>query len=106
MEIINLKKLEELKTQSNNLLVMFSAEWCGECKMNNLLLEDIEAKYADFTFVKIDVDEERLWADDGNETYKIMSVPTFHICGKEQDTREHVGFVSQHELDQFIKNEI
>jgi thioredoxin 1 len=106
METINLKKLEELKIKDGVRLVMFSTEWCGECKMNKLLLEDVESEYPEMEFYKIDVDEESLWADDGNDKYKIMSVPTFQIVGNNFSTREHVGFVSQHELKQFIKNEI
>jgi thioredoxin 1 len=106
MEIVDLNKIEELKEGNKTTLVMFSTEWCGECKMNKLLLEAIEENYKDILFVKIDVDEERLWADDGNDKYKIMSVPTFHIYKNGEPTREHVGFVSEHELKQFINNEI
>lgn len=39
------------------LVIEFTAKWCGPCKSLEPELEELAAKYTDAEFVKIDVDE-------------------------------------------------
>jgi len=37
----------------------FYADWCGPCKTQDPILDELEADYEDVEFAKVDVDEEQ-----------------------------------------------
>ncbi|KNC76249.1 thioredoxin 1 [Sphaeroforma arctica JP610] len=56
-------------------IVDFFAVWCGPCKMIAPFLEELDAKFADVDFIKVDVDElEELAGECG-----ITAMPTFQF---------------------------
>jgi thioredoxin 1 len=106
MELINKNKLKELENSDKESIVMFSTEWCGECKMNTLLLEDFQLNYKDVDFYKIDVDEQKLWAEEDSD-YQILSVPTFFVYKNKQKVSEHHGFITELKLKELLEtNEV
>ena len=57
MEILqSMEQFEELKKEENTLFV-FSADWCGDCRIIEPILPAIEEKYRQYHFVKIDRDQ-------------------------------------------------
>ncbi len=70
----NIDELNSLVSSGRKLLVKFSAEWCGQCKMAALLIDKVKKDYPDIEFVEIDVDDHNLW---DNDSLKIKVVPTF-----------------------------
>lgn len=61
---------------SNVVLMDFSAEWCGPCKMQDPILEEVTKKFGDkIEFKKIDVDQNFELAS----KYTIHAVPTLII---------------------------
>ena len=102
MNKVNLEELSKFIENSERGLVMFSTEWCGECKMNFPLIEKFEAEHSNTKFVKIDVDEAKLWQEDNNENYKVKSVPTYHLYENGQLVNEFEGFINPQKLKEIL----
>lgn len=63
----------EIINESKPTLVDFFATWCGPCKMQSPILEQVKAKLGDsVNIIKIDVDRN----PELSERYQIRSVPT------------------------------
>jgi thioredoxin 1 len=53
----------------------FYADWCGPCKQQDPILEDLEEEWENVDFEKIDVEEQQ---DVANE-YGVRSIPTLVV---------------------------
>ena len=61
------------------VLVDFSAEWCGPCKMMKPILEELHEKMVDrVRILKVDVDKSPLVSS----VYNVTSVPTLMVFQK------------------------
>jgi thioredoxin 1 len=67
-------------------LMDFYADWCGPCKTQDPILEELEADYGEVEFEKVDVDQNQ---DVANQ-YSVRSLPTLVI---ENDTGEVERFI-------------
>ncbi len=80
---------------SKPVLVDFSAEWCGPCKMMAPILKDVAQKIGDKArIIKIDVDRNPSVA----QKYQIMSVPTLIIFKNGQIQSRQSGVMQTDEL--------
>ncbi len=76
-------------------LLDFYADWCGPCKKQDPILEELEAEYDDVEFVKIDVDDEQ---DVANQ-YQVRSLPTV-VVERDGDILERfVGFTQRDDIE-------
>mgnify|MGYP002623463845 CR=1 FL=1 len=71
---LNEKQFKEVLAESNKpILIDFYADWCGPCKIQTPIMEQVGASVGDAAVVgKINVDEERNIARE----FGIMSIPT------------------------------
>ena len=79
---------EEVMAADTPVLVDFTAEWCGPCKMIAPVLEEISKEHADrLRVVKIDVDDNpRI-----TQRYEVMSMPTLILFKDGEPQRRLVG---------------
>jgi thioredoxin 1 len=82
------------------LLVDFSAEWCGPCKMMPPILQEVKKKIGDqLTIIKMDVDRNPQTA----RQYGIQSVPTLILFQKGKVLWRQSGVVQASQLELIIR---
>lgn len=78
------------------LLVDFSAEWCGPCKMMPPILEEVKKNIGnEITIIKMDVDKNPQTA----RQYGIQSVPTLILFQKGKVLWRQSGVIQASQLE-------
>ena len=71
-----MSKFNEVINSGKTVLVDFSAEWCGPCKMMTPILKELaEITGPDVKILKVDVDKNQQVA----MAYQVQSVPTLIV---------------------------
>ncbi len=95
-----MKKLSEMIQSHKPVLVDFSAEWCGPCKMMAPVLKELkEGVKDDVTILKVDIDKNPQAA----QLYNVQSVPTLIIFQNGNVKWRQSGVVGANELQKVLK---
>jgi len=78
----------------------FYADWCGPCKTQDPILEDLEEEWDEVEFEKINVDEEQ---DVANE-YQVRSLPTLIIENDDGIVERFVGVTQANDIEDALES--
>lgn len=74
----------------------FRADWCGPCKTQDPILDEMEEDWGDrVEFEKIDVDENQ---DVANQ-YQVRSIPTLVVENDDGVVKRFVGVTQRHDIE-------
>ena len=94
---------EEIKNFQGLALVDFWAPWCGPCKMQGPIIEEITKEFKknkNIKVVKLNVDENKVIA----ETFNVMSIPTLKIFKNGKVIEDLIGLQTKEDLINKINN--
>jgi thioredoxin 1 len=81
---------------SDVTLIDFHADWCGPCKTQDPIIEELEEEFGDrVSFEYVDVDAE---PDVANE-YQVRSIPTVIVKNEEGVVERFVGVTQRETLE-------
>jgi thioredoxin 1 len=76
----------------------FYADWCGPCKTQDPILEEVSEDYPDVAFEKVNVDEEQ---DVANE-YQVRSLPTVVVENDDGVVQRFVGVTQRDKIEEAL----
>lgn len=92
----NFKK--EVLESKGKVLVDFWATWCGPCRMQAPILEEVAQIATDTKVCKVNIDEQV----DLAQQFKVMSIPTLVVLENGKVVNSFVGVKSKNELLQIL----
>ncbi len=103
MKIINDEQLNESIKSGDKTLVLFSADWCGPCKIIKPTLERLEEKLeGSLKIVKADISE----AEEGAKKFNIRNIPTCVLIEGENEIARFSGVKNDEQIKKFLEEHL
>lgn len=85
---------KEVVNRSGRILLDFWADWCGHCKMQASILDELAKEKPDLEIGKVDITAERELA----ERFEITSIPTLAVMENGRLVKMEEGVKTKPEL--------
>lgn len=97
------KTFKDIISSNRVVLVDFSAEWCGPCKVLAPILKQVKNEVGDSVkIIKIDVDKNQPLA----ARYKVMGVPTLILFVEGEQVWRQSGVMQKQELLSLLQSKV
>jgi thiol-disulfide isomerase/thioredoxin len=95
------EQYDTLKNEGKHIF-LFSATWCGDCRVIEPIMPEIEMKFPDFTFIYVDRDE----FIDVCAANDVFGIPSFiaYDNGKELGRFVSKDRKTQEQIEEFIQS--
>lgn len=95
MKITTAEFESKVLQSSEPIIVDFYADWCGPCKMQSPILDEI----SEATVYKVNIDEE----PDLATRYSVMSIPTLIVFKNGEVASKSVGLTAKEQILEMLK---
>ncbi len=85
------------ETKAGVVLLDLFATWCGPCRIQSAVLEEVAKTRPDMNIAKVDVDENPNIA----RSFGVMSIPTLILLKDGKMVNKHVGLMQSDDLIKF-----
>lgn len=103
MQAITSQDFEHVGDDAALTVVDFWAAWCGPCKMQTPVLEELDQAYGDqVKFASLDVDQNQALA----QKLGIMSIPSLVIFKNGNPTEKVVGYHPKAALKKYLDTKL
>ncbi len=89
---------KEVMQAEGTVLVDFYADWCGPCKMQGPIVEQLSEERPDVKFCKLNIDEAMPIA----MSLGIMSIPTIMVVKNGEITFKEAGLMQKAQLEALL----
>lgn len=100
METLQSKEQFNDMIKKDNIIMLFTADWCPDCRVIEPILPDIEEKYSGYKFVSVDRDD----FIEICQHYDVFGIPSFIAFQKGEEVGRFVSKdrKTKEEIEEFI----
>lgn len=96
-------KFNEIIYQDKPVLIDFYADWCGPCRLQAPILEEVKKRMGDrAAIIKINVDQNK----ELSQQYQIRSIPTLIIFKNGEIKWRQSGIFEANELERLLQENL